>query len=265
MTHITSLQNPRLKYLVRLRDERRLRHESGTMLVEGRDEIRLALAAGHTPLSLLLCPDLGAHPGGLGLDAWTGELITFSEAAFAKISYREHPDGYLALFSIPWRRLDHLASHPLTFVLVLEAIEKPGNLGAILRSADAAGVEAVIVCEPRVDLWNPNVVRASRGTLFTLTLCEAKNEEALAFLRQRGIQLLAATPAGEYRYTQLDLTRPLAWVLGTEDKGLSEFWLTACDARVAIPMYGQVNSLNVSVATAILLFETVRQRQESGA
>lgn len=258
--HISSLQNPRIKELVRLSEARRHRLASGKMLVEGRDEIRLALEAGHRPLSLFLAPSLGASFADLGLSAEETETFTVTEAVFAKVSYREHPDGYLAVFPLPQRSAEKLKEKALSFVLVLEGIEKPGNLGAILRSADAAGVEAVLLCEPRVDLWNPNVIRASRGTIFSVPVYSLSNSEALHLLRAKGLHLLAAMPQGDRVYYSLDLTCPLAWVLGAEDRGLSLFWKEACEAQVVIPMFGRVNSLNVSVATAVLLFETIRQR-----
>jgi TrmH family RNA methyltransferase len=257
---ITSLQNPRIKELVRLRESRRERVSSGKILVEGKDEIRLALAAGHRPISLFLAPSLGASPAELELSAAETQIFTVSEAVFGKVSYREHPDGYLAVFPFPQRKMEELHGRSWDFVLVLEGIEKPGNLGAILRSADAAGVEAVLLCDPRLDPWNPNVVRASRGALFAVPLYPLSNQEALSFLRKQGLRILAAMPQGNVLYHALDLTQPLAWVLGTEDKGLSPFWQEACDERVVIPMSGRVNSLNVSVAAAILLFETIRQR-----
>ncbi|MFN3742994.1 MAG: TrmH family RNA methyltransferase [Anaerolineales bacterium] len=259
--HITSPQNPRIKELIHLRESKRDRHASRKILVEGRDEIRLALAAGYSPLSLFLAPGLGASFQDLGLLPGP-ETFTVSEAVFAKVSYREHPDGYLGVFPLPQRSPDELNEKKLTFVLVIEGIEKPGNLGAILRSADAAGAEAVFICDPRLDPWNPNVIRASRGTIFSLPAYPLSNEEALSLLRRHNLCLYAATPEGNRLYTSLDLTRPLAWIVGSEDKGLSSFWKDACDAQVAIPMFGRINSLNVSVATAILLFETVRQRME---
>ncbi len=258
--HITSLQNPRIKELVRLRESRQERLSRGKMLVEGKDEIELALAAGYRPISLFLAPSLGASLLDLKLTAAPPQVFTVTEAVFNKVSYRENPDGYLAVFPLPQRTVEELYSRQWNFLVVLEGIEKPGNLGAILRSADAAGVEAVLVCEPRLDPWNPNVVRASRGTLFSVPLYPLSNQEALNLLRQQGLCILAAMPQGNVLYHEIDLTQPIAWVLGAEDKGLSSFWKESSDAWVSIPMFGRVNSLNVSVATAILLFETVRQR-----
>jgi TrmH family RNA methyltransferase len=170
----------------------------------------------------------------------------------------------VVVFKIPGTdsREVKLPSNPL--ILVLEAIEKPGNLGAILRSADCAGADAVLVTDPKVDLYSPGVVRASRGTLFSLPALELGAVEALDWLRAQGIRILAATPQAQALYTELDLTGPVCLALGTEDRGLSDFWLQAADLPVRIPMRGQVNSLNVSASAAILLFEAVRQRCSHG-
>ena len=145
-------------------------------------------------------------------------------------------------------------------LIIAKSIEKPGNLGAILRTADAAGVDALLVCDPRVDLYNPNVVRASRGALFTVPSVETSNESALEFLRKRGIKIAAATPQAAAEYTRQDLRGPLAVAVGTEDKGLTNFWLQQSDFKVRIPMTGKVNSLNVSIATALIVYEAARQR-----
>ena len=181
---------------------------------------------------------------------------------FEKISYRDNPDGWIAVFPTPRRSLQdlRLAKEPL--VIVAELVDKPGNLGAILRTADAAGVDAVIVCDPRVDLYGPNVVRASRGTVFTVPTVEASNAETLDFLRTHGMRILAATPSAETVYTREDLRGAVAIAVGTEDEGLTEFWLSNADAKVLIPMLGKVNSLNVSIATALIVYEAVRQRSK---
>jgi TrmH family RNA methyltransferase len=143
---------------------------------------------------------------------------------------------------------------------VAESIEKPGNLGAILRTADAARVDAVLVCDPRVDAYSPNVVRASRGTIFTIPVVETKSAQALVYLQRRGIRVLAATPSAQETYTQQDLRAPVAIAVGTEDEGLSSLWISHADVRVKIPMRGKVNSLNVSIAAALIVYEAVRQR-----
>lgn len=253
---ITSLQNPRVKHIVKLRDNKLQRKQDGLMLVEGADEIELALAAGHQPKTLLSAPELisrqvqGANP----------EIITVNRAVFEKISYRENPDGWMAVFPIPSVSLDDLKLSELPLVIVAESIEKPGNLGAILRTADAAHVDAVLVCDPRVDVWNPNVVRASRGALFSVPTVEGDSVSVLEWLKFRKIRVLAATPSAEKIYSNVNLLEPSAIAVGTEDEGLTHFWMENADVKVKIPMMGRVNSLNVSVSTALIVYEAIRQR-----
>src|SRR5512139_3886288 len=256
---ITSLQNPRVKHIVKLRDDKRQRKQDGLMLVEGYDEIQLALASGHKPETLLSAPELVSRQ----IDIAESENITVNRAVFEKMSYRDHPDGWLAVFPVPQTSLDNLTLGELPLVVVAESVEKPGNLGAILRTADAAHVDALLVCDPRVDAYSPNVVRASRGTIFTVPVVETKSAQALVYLQQHGIHVMAATPSAEVEYTRLDLRGPLAVAVGTEDQGLSTLWMDHADTRVKIPMMGKVNSLNVSIATALIVYEVVRQRQIS--
>jgi len=253
---ITSLQNPRIKHIIKLRDDKRQRQQDGLMLVEGWDEINLALTAGYQPQTLLTAPDLVSQQY---LPA-PAEIITIDRAVFQKISFRENPDGWLAVFPIPKYTLEDLKLGDSPLLIVAESIEKPGNLGAILRTADAAAVDALLVCDPRVDLYNHNVVRASRGALFAVPCVEVSSESALAFLRKRGIRIVAATPQAEAEYTHQDLRGPLAIAVGSEDKGLTDFWLEHSDINVKIPMQGKVNSLNVSIASALMVYEVVRQR-----
>ncbi len=253
---ITSLQNPRVKHVVKLRDDKRQRKQDGLMLVEGYDEIQLALSAGYKPQTLLSAPELVARRIG-GVEA---ESLTVNRAVFEKMSYRENPDGWLAVFPIPHASLEDLKVSEVPLVIVAEAVEKPGNLGAILRTADAARVDALLVCDPRVDLWNPNVVRASRGAVFSVPIVEGENASAWEWLNTRGIRVLAATPSAETLYTDVDMREPLAVAVGTEDEGLTDFWMSRADLKIKIPMMGKVNSLNVSVSTALILYEAVRQR-----
>ena len=256
MIDITSLQNPRVKQIVKLRDDKKERQREGLMLVEGYDEISLALEAGHQPRTLLTAPELVRRE----MNPISAETITVSPAVFEKMSYRENPDGWLGLFPMPRVSLDELKLTESPLLVVAESIEKPGNLGAILRTADAAGVDAVLVCDPRVDTYSPNVVRASRGAVFTVPVVETNGAEALSWLHGRGFRILAATPAAEDEYTRQDLRGPLAVAVGTEAEGLSDFWMNRADINVRIPMMGKVNSLNVSIATALIVYEAVRQR-----
>jgi TrmH family RNA methyltransferase len=262
---ITSLQNPRLKQLVRLRD-RRPRDEAGVFLVEGYREIRRALEKGIRLDELYYAPEwfLGENEPELlaRAQAAGAQLCELSKDTFAKVAYRERPDGLLAV-APQWKRTLAELEGPRTgdpFLLVVEAIEKPGNLGTILRSADAAGCDAVIVCDPVTDLFNPNVVRASTGVLFSVPCIVEESARVLPWLRQRGIRIAATTPAADQLYTDADLRGPLAVVMGSEQYGLSDFWLKEADLPLRIPMAGQADSLNVAMATMITLFEAVRQR-----
>lgn len=272
---ISSLQNPRIKQLVKLRD-RRPRDEAGVFLVEGYRQIRRALDKGIPFTELYVCPEW--YPGDQGnepaliADAQVAgaKVFQLSKDAFAKVAYRERPDGLLAV-APQWKKtladLDALlaAKAPAApgrapFLLVVEAIEKPGNLGTILRSADAAGTDALIVCDPVTDLFNPNVVRASTGVLFSVPVIIAGSEEVREWLRAKQIRAVATTPSATKLHTDADLRGPLAIIMGSEQYGLSDYWLREADARVRIPMAGQADSLNVAMATIITLFEAVRQR-----
>ena len=274
---ITSLQNPRLKQLVKLRD-RRPRDEAGLFLIEGYRELRRALAAGVKPRELYCSPGwfLGENEPALidGAQQTGAQVFELSKEAFAKVSYRDRPDGLLAVAPQWHRTLADLdvagfteagsgsatPAAKLSLLLVVEAIEKPGNLGTILRSADAAGAGAVIVCDPVTDIFNPNVVRSSTGVLFSMPVVAAGNAEVRTWLRAHGIRTVATTPAAPALYTASDLRGPLAIIMGSEQYGLSEFWLKESDLLVRIPMAGQADSLNVAMAAIITLFEAVRQR-----
>lgn len=256
MMDITSLQNARVKHIVKLRDDKRQRQKDGLMLVEGFDEIQLALSAGHKPHTLLSAPELALNQ----ITFSQAETFIVSRPVFEKMSYRDNPDGWLAIFPIPQTDLNDLRLSDSPLVIVAESIEKPGNLGAILRTADAAHVDALLVCDPRVDVWNPNVVRASRGTVFSVPVVECDNASALEWLKMRQIRIIATTPSADVMYSDVDMRQPTAITVGTEDEGLTEFWMSIADMKVKIPMMGKVNSLNVSVSTALIVYEGVRQR-----
>ncbi len=263
-TRITSLQNARVKGVVALR-QRSTRDERDEMIIEGYRELKRALDNGHHPKALFHCRDffLGTNEGTLveRCRADGAELFECTPTVFGKMSYRDRPEGLLAVAPQIHRSLRDLAFPPAPLIVVAEAIEKPGNLGTILRTSDAAGVHAVIVCDRCTDIHNPNVVRASTGTLFSLPVVEASTSETLEWLRAKGIQILAATPHTEFEYYSANLTRGTAVVVGTEQYGLSDTWMKAADLKVRIPMLGQADSLNVAAATTILLFEAVRQRR----
>jgi len=254
---ITSLQNPRVKHIVKLREDKRQRQKDGLLLVEGYDEIQLAHSAGYEPRTLLTAPELTSRQ----ITVSSPENLTVSRIVFEKMSYRDNPDGWLAVFPIPQTSLADLKLSDAPLVIVAESIEKPGNLGAMLRTADAARADALLVCDPRVDVWNPNVVRASRGTVFSVPVVECDNASALEWLKAHNIKILAATPSAEEIYYDVDLSQPVAIAVGTENEGLTDFWMNRADIKVKIPMMGRVNSLNVSVSTALIVYEAVRQRR----
>ncbi len=265
MEPITSTQNPKIRALLKLQ-KRKERDETSLFLIEGYRELSRALIGGVLLKQLFFCPSLflGENEGALIEEARArgAEVIEVAHAPFEKISYRDRPDGLIGVGVMMRSTLEHIvfkdARRP--FLLIAEAIEKPGNLGSILRSSDAAGVDGVLVCDRCTDIYNPNVVRSSVGTLFTQPVVELTSEEALQFLRAHGIQVVAATPAAELEFTKVDLRGSVALAVGTEQLGLSQKWLDAADLLVRIPMMGIADSLNVSAATTLLLYEVQRQR-----
>jgi TrmH family RNA methyltransferase len=267
---ITSLQNPRVKELVRLRT-RRGRREQGVVPVEEPLVVRRALQAGCRLRAIYHCPELLGEEQAAELLA---ELTAASDPTVAtaeltarvmnRVSYRQRPTGLLALVTPVPHRLAELEMPADPLLLVVDRLEKPGNLGALLRAADGAGAQAVLVTAPGPDLLNPNVVRASRGALFALPVVVAPAGEIRRFLAERGIRVLAATPDARLVYTAADLRGPLAIVVGAEDRGLDRQWLEGADLRAAIPMQGSGDSLNVAVAAALVLYEALRQRRPGG-
>lgn len=262
--YVSSPANPRLKALARLR-RRRVRDDEGVTLVEGYEELALAVECGVRPREVYHCRELMLDPEQqLGLvDRLRGqgvETIALSRTAFEKVAYREGPDGFIAVLPAVGESLAGLELPPEPLLLVCEGIEKPGNLGAMLRTADAAGVDAVIAVDPVTDWGNPNVVRASKGTVYAVPVVTCTLGELLAWLSARGIRLVATTPAAETLHTESDLRGAVAIAVGTEKYGLTPAALTAADVTVRIPMAGRVNSLNAGTAAAIVVYEAVRQR-----
>lgn len=258
---ITSLQNPAIRNIVKLSKSKE-RREQHLFVIEGARELSLALQSGYRVASVYICRELfdkTKYPGVLDALPDTA-LFDISPAVFGKIAYRENSDGIVAL-AIPksHRPVDlRLSDNP--FVILLEAVEKPGNLGAVLRTADAAAVDAVIICDPQTDLYNPNVIRSGVGGLFTVQTAVCTSEEALAWLQQHQISIFAAELQAAEFYQEIDFRPPSAIVMGTEADGLTGFWLRNATKRIKIPMRGKIDSLNVSVSTAILTFEAMRQR-----
>ncbi len=263
---IDSLQNPRVKMAVKLR-KGKVRKETGHTLVEGYREILRATESGWEFIELYFCPELYLDPDTdqLVSNIRNGGTPVFqcSEAAFRKMSYRDTPDGLMVLSPLVGKSLEELNLPENPLLLIAENLEKPGNLGTILRTADACGVDAVIVCGHKTDINNPNVIRASIGTLFFMPIAEASTEETLEWLKKRNIQSLAALPDAEQEYTAADMRGGTAIVVGSEDEGLTKGWIEGSDLHVGIPMLGKNDSLNVATASAILLYEAIRQRRKS--
>ncbi|MEI8364945.1 MAG: RNA methyltransferase [Parachlamydiaceae bacterium] len=267
--HLSSLQNSRVKQLVKLRD-RSEREKSGSFLIEGYRELLRAVDARYPIEALYICPKffLGSNENALierirkqGAHVWD-----CTEAVFSKISYRDRPDGLIGVGKqrhLSFGDLDNILAHKdIPFLVVAEAIEKPGNLGTILRSSDAVGLDALIVCDRCTDVHNPNVVRASVGTLFTVPVAETDGKQTLLWLKSKNISIVAATPSAQLEFTEADLSGPVAIAVGTEQLGLSSLWMSEANIQVRIPMCGVADSLNVAMATTLLLYEALRQRRE---
>jgi RNA methyltransferase, TrmH family len=266
-TPITSLQNSRIKDVIRLakhseRDQRQV------TVVEGTRECAHALAAGSIPVEAYLCPTL-LDPEGrqiaeqlYRLEAQRRtQLMEVTPEIFAKIAYRGDSGGILLVIPYLNHQLSDFDPPAPAFVVIIEGVEKPGNLGAILRTADAAGVQAVIVTAGVTDIHNPNVIRASLGALFTLPVFESPFEATRTWLVKRQVQIIAASPEATHLYTEIDYTLPTAIVMGSEARGLGPNWRSAANALVTIPMFGAMDSLNLATSTALLLYEVIRQRR----
>jgi len=258
---ITSLQNPKVKDVVKLRD-RKTRDQKGLFLIEGYRELTRFVESGREVETLFYCPELflGSNENKLIDQCKSALQLQCTKEVFEKISYRDRPDGLIAVAPQMRLSLRDLKMKENPFILVAESIEKPGNLGTILRSCDAAGVDAVIVCDPTTDIHNPNVVRSSVGALFTVPVIEVGSAETLQFLKQNKISIAAATPHAKIEFTKANFKIPLAIAVGTEQYGLTENWMKGADINVRIPMFGVADSLNVASATTLLLYEVVRQR-----
>jgi len=260
---LTSRQNPRVKQANALRN-RRDREETGLTLLEGYRELTRALEYGMTLRECFFCPAqfLGENELPLldNLAAHGVEVFEVPDHILRQLAYRERPEGLIATAVMKEHRLEDLPVRDGGFYLVAEAIEKPGNLGSMLRSADAAGVDGLILCDKGTDIYNPNVIRASTGALFSVPLAVTDSASALAWLRQHGLRTLAATPHTEQNYTEIDMKAGIAIVVGREQTGLTDFWMNQADLQVKIPMLGKIDSLNVATATTILLYEAARQR-----
>lgn len=260
MKQITSIQNPFVKNLVLLQDKAKARKQSGTFIIEGQREIELAIKGGYELETILFLPEIISENQIKKVTAQQVELIEISKEVYQKLAYRDTTEGIIAIAKSKPLRLSDLKLSKNPLILVAEGLEKPGNLGALLRTADAANIDAVIIANPKSDLYNPNIVRSSVGCLFTRQIAVATSEEAIAFLKENSIHIYCATLQDSATYHTQNYTEPTALVVGTEATGITEVWRNKSTKNINIPMQGIIDSMNVSVAAAILLFEAKRQR-----
>lgn len=269
---ITSAQNQKVKLLLQLQQKSSERRKSGLFVVEGRRELLHCIEAGYEVDTVFYCgsltPEGGSHPEGfeLRVDGQTHIIrgcrtFEVSKEVYEKVAYRGGTEGVIAEVKTKSHTLHNLKMKENPLIVVLESVEKPGNLGAILRSADAAAVDAVIVCDPLTDLYNPNLIRSSLGGIFTVPCVACSSEECIEFLKTHGIQILTAQLQDSHLYYDIDMKRATAIIMGTESTGLTGQWRKAADAHIRIPMLGRLDSLNVSISSAILMYEAVRQRK----
>ena len=261
---ITSAQNPKIKDFLALQEKSRLRREKGLFVVEGRRGLLHCLEAGFSPRTIFVCEEIlgaGEMEAVLGAAGEGCTVFSVSANVYDRMAYRSGTEGVTAIMQARNLRLEELRfrnEEPL--IVVVEAVEKPGNLGAILRSADAAGADAVIVCDPLTDLYNPNLIRASIGAVFSVPVVAASSAETIEWLRSRGVTIYTAQLQDSSWYYDCDMKKATAIVMGTEATGLTGIWREGADRHIRIPMLGKLDSLNVSVSAAVLLFEAVRQR-----
>lgn len=258
-TVITSTHNPKVKSLLAL-EKPRERRKQQLFVIEGKKEIGLALSAGYTIGNLFYCVDIFPEKDLASLDIDSKFLVPVTQEVFDKIAIRESTGGVIAVAQMKTHRLDDLKLSKSPLILVLESVEKPGNLGAILRTADAAGADAVIVCDPQTDFYNPNVVRSSLGCVFTQPLATATSEETINWLKKNKVGIYCTYLQASRPYHEIDFRPPSAIVMGTEATGISDVWIKYADANIIIPMQGKIDSMNVSTAAAVVVFEACRQR-----
>ena len=259
---ISSLQNPSVKKILKLSKSRE-RKLQNLFVIEGARELSLALAGDYFIEEVYVCRELFAesrYPEVLA-DVPTERVIDITPQVFEKLSYRSSSDGIIALARPKSHNLSDIQLSENPFVIILESVEKPGNLGAILRTADAAAVDAVVVCDPQTDVYNPNVIRSGVGALFTVQTAVCTSEEAMEWLNKNSITSFAAELEAAEFYQDVDFNQPSAIIMGTEAEGLAREWLYFAAHRIKIPMRGKIDSLNVSVSTAVLTFEAMRQRE----
>jgi len=245
--------------LVILQEKAKARKQSGTFLIEGKREIKIAIKGGYEIETLLFLPEIISETE-IKKFCKTAEIIEISKEVYQKLAYRDSTEGFLAVAKTKSLKLSDLELTRNPLIIIAEAPEKPGNIGAILRTSDAANLDAVIIANPKSDLYNPNIVRSSVGCLFTNQIATGTTEEIITFLKERNINIYCATLQNSTSYHTQDYTTPTALVVGTEATGLTEEWRNAATQNIIIPMQGEIDSMNVSVAAAILIFEAKRQR-----
>lgn len=259
---INSLQNPTSKKLLQLQEKSRLRRKEGLFVVEGLREIILAKNALFRFAEIFYCPELLKFEElSAAIGSTSAGIVEISEEVYRKIAYRGSTEGVIGIAATQKTELQDLKfSSPNPLILVAEAPEKPGNIGALLRTADAAKLDAVLIANPKTDLFNPNIIRSSVGCVFTNRIATGKTSEIISFLNKNNIAIYAAALQASAPYYDVDFTGAGAIVVGTENTGLSEEWLENSNQNIIIPMQGKIDSMNVSVAAGILIFEAKRQR-----
>ncbi|MFW0736989.1 TrmH family RNA methyltransferase [Flavobacterium sp. T12S277] len=260
MKQITSIQNPFIKSLVLLQEKAKARKQTGTFLIEGLREIQLATKGGYEIETVLFLPELVTENQIQKLVNGPVQLIEINKEIYQKLAYRDTTEGILAVAKTKSMLLSDLKLSDNPLIVVAEAPEKPGNIGALLRTADAANLDAVLIANPKSDLYNPNIVRSSVGCLFTNQIATGTTAEIIAFLKEKKIDFYCATLQNSTSYHTQNFTTPTALVVGTEATGLTQDWRDAATQNIIIPMQGEIDSMNVSVAAAILIFEAKRQR-----
>ena len=258
---ISSPQNTFIKHLVQLKDKSRERKKNKQFLVEGKRELSLAIKGGYKIETLLFYPDLFSESEAKSMASYGIEIIEISKEVFQKLAHRDTTEGVITVVNSKSHQLEDLKlenKNPL--ILVAEAPEKPGNIGALLRTADAANIDAVIIANPKSDLYNPNIIRSSVGCVFTKEIALASSEETILFLQKYNFNIFSAILQESEPYHTQDYTLPTAIVVGTEATGLTQEWREAAHQNISIPMQGVIDSMNVSVAAGILIFEAKRQR-----
>lgn len=267
ITEITSIKNPKIKGVLALCEKSKLRKEQGLFVAEGIREVKHCIEGNYHIQSLFYCPQIIDNKSIreiielLGVSA-PNEIFTISNNIYSKIAYRESTEGIIAIVEEKSHKLDEIKLSENPLVIVIEAVEKPGNIGAILRTADACGADALIICQPLTDLYNPNIIRSSLGGVFTVPIAVCSNEDAAKWLKDNNINIYTAQLQDSKLYYDTDFGSPCAIVFGSESKGLTNFWREISDSKIIIPMLGKLDSLNVSVSVSILCYEALRQKRE---